>query len=113
MCLFGSFLVVKISSQIEAEAACNGRVPNDGKETPSVQEYCPGNDGVNCTSEYAYFFPGNLPDREELVQKWYRCQYWGYDDDVYCYVNVEKNIPRESWSGYWAGYESKMRYWGV
>ena len=109
--LIGSFLMVKISSQIDAEAACNGRVPNDGKETPSVQDYCPDQTGVNYTSESAYFFPGHLPDRPELVQKWNRDQSWAYDDDVYCTTDVEKNIPRTDWSGWWAGSESKSRIW--
>ena len=109
--LIGSFLMVKISSQIDAEAACNGRVPNDGQETPGVQDYCPDQTDVNYTWESAYFFPGHLPDRPELVQKWNRDQSWAYDDDVYCTTDVEKNIPREDWDGWWAGSESKSREW--
>ena len=103
--LIGSFLVVKISTEINAEAACNGRVADDGQETPSVQDYCPDQDGVNYTWESAYFFQ----DGDE--QKWHKDQSWGFDDDVYCTTDVEADIPREGWNGYWAGTESKSRTW--
>ena len=111
--LIGSFLVVKINSQNVAEAACNGRVPKDGKETPPVQDLCPdpGQVRVNSTWETAYFFVGNLPDREEDIQKWWRYQSWMYDDGVSCATSVEKNIPKTGWSGWWAGKESKYRTW--
>lgn len=107
--LIGSFLVVKISTHIDAQAACDGRVKDDGKETHGWFEYCPGGLGVNYTYEYAYFYIDNF---EDPPQRWHRDQYWMYEDGVSCSIELHnKPIANSTWSGWWAGSESKWRVW--
>lgn len=111
--LIGSFTVIEIITHIDAQADadCDGRVPK-AQNTPRVPRYCPDGtgDNVNYTYEYAFFF--NIATGDDVVQGWHKVQYWSYEDDVYCSVNVTHNLLR-NWTegGFWSGYEWKSLSW--
>ena len=124
--LIGCFLIVKVSTHIEAQAELcenwntedqnayadrDGDGFSDGRETPGVPSYCPGVNVVDYTSEYAYFFADWL--RENWVQKWYRSQDWSFGDGTACNTSAVRNPTWDELAddGFWSGWETKSRAW--
>ena len=111
--LIGSFTVIKIITHIDAQADddCDGRVPAV-QDTPRAPRYCPdgGGETINSTYEYAFFY--SLGQGDDVEQWWHADQYWWYEDNVYCSVNVAHEMQR-NWTdgGFWSGSESKWLSW--